>query len=73
MNKGIVTIDYQECMSCGVCVQVCPWSYLELSKTDLDAQHKPYPVLLPDHACNGCDLCVIACPVDCMALRALSA
>jgi len=69
MDKGIAFVDYQVCMACGVCIQACPFSYLELNKTDVDSLHKAYPALLPNHKCNGCGLCATACPVDCITFH----
>jgi ferredoxin len=68
MDKGIAHVDYQVCMACGVCVQVCPFNCLELTKTDVDKLSKPYPVLALNHKCNGCSMCVTACPVDCISI-----
>jgi formate hydrogenlyase subunit 6/NADH:ubiquinone oxidoreductase subunit I len=64
MGKGIAHVNYQGCMACGVCVVACPFSYLELSKIDVDSLHKAYPELITDHQCTGCGLCAAACPVE---------
>ncbi|HWQ47212.1 MAG TPA: 4Fe-4S binding protein [Longilinea sp.] len=69
MGKGIATINYAECMACGCCVQACPFSFLDLMKTDVDVYHKNYPQLVPDHKCTGCGLCATACPVDCVTIQ----
>ncbi len=69
MGKGIATINYAECMACGSCVQACPFSFLDLTKTDVDAYHKNYPQLNHDHKCTGCGLCAAACPVDCITIQ----
>ncbi len=63
-DKGITFFDYAICMACGICVQACPFSYLELRKTDVDAAHHSYPQLAVGHKCSGCGLCATACPVD---------
>jgi electron transport complex protein RnfB len=64
MAKGIAYVNYHDCMCCGVCVQACPFSCLELSKIDVDSLHKAYPALVPNHNCTGCGICANACPVD---------
>jgi formate hydrogenlyase subunit 6/NADH:ubiquinone oxidoreductase subunit I len=69
MDRGIATVNVQDCMSCGVCVQACPFSYLELSKISVDALRKTYPQLVAGHRCTGCGLCVTACPVDSISIR----
>jgi len=70
MGKGTAVVDYQACMACGVCVVACPFSYLALSKTDIDAQQNSYPALVEDHQCTGCGLCAQACPMDSISIHA---
>jgi 2-oxoglutarate ferredoxin oxidoreductase subunit delta len=69
MEKGIAYVDYETCMACGICVGACPFSYLELSKIDLNSLHKAYPVLTTDHKCPGCGICATACPVDSITIH----
>ena len=70
MKKGIAHVDYEVCMCCGVCIQACPFSILELNKVDVDAYRKAYPILVANHKCTGCELCVTACPVDSISIYA---
>lgn len=48
-NDGFVVINYKNCISCGSCVEACPYGAMNLSKvtTDLFEKSKPYK-------CNGC-------------------
>ncbi|MEG0833254.1 MAG: 4Fe-4S binding protein [Oscillospiraceae bacterium] len=55
--------SYDRCIACGICVQSCPVSALELCKTDIDEYGKAYPELANDK-CIGCDMCKKACPMD---------
>ena len=68
MDKGIAHINYSICMACGICVQACPFSCLELNNTRVDSSHNAYPSLLPDQKCVGCGICMNACPVSCISI-----
>lgn len=69
MEKGIAHVEFSLCMSCGVCVQACPFSCLVMSKTTLDAQRNSLPELSGANPCTGCGLCASACPVDCISIH----
>jgi len=71
MVKGIVHIDYQVCMACSVCIQACPFSYLEPARTGIGKYQRVYPQLTHDHQCTGCGLCARACPLDCLLIKSL--
>ncbi|MHC1781457.1 MAG: ATP-binding protein [Anaerolineaceae bacterium] len=66
--KGAAVIDYAACMACGSCTQFCPFGFLELEKTDVDALRKAYPRLVDGHKCTGCGICADHCPVNCITL-----
>ena len=61
--------DYKVCSACGVCVQACPMSYLELGKTDIDKMHTAYPSLIAEEECGGCGTCANACPLECIKVN----
>ena len=46
MPKGETTINYTLCMACGCCIQACPFSCLQFSRTGLDPYNKQYPELV---------------------------
>lgn len=66
MNKGKPTVDYTKCMACGVCVQACPFSCLDLIDTTRDKYKKAYPELTEKDRCTGCKLCEKQCPLACI-------
>jgi formate hydrogenlyase subunit 6/NADH:ubiquinone oxidoreductase subunit I len=64
MAGKLPVFDYGTCMACELCNQACPLSCIALSKIDVDAYKKAYPVLLPEPHCTGCAICQKICPVD---------
>ena len=68
MTKEIPIVDYKKCVACGSCVQACPYSALELNKTDVDKYKKSYPILSVPGDCTGCALCQKACPMECIVM-----
>lgn len=69
MSKGIATIDYQTCMTCGCCLQACPFGFFERVPKNIDSSYRAYPQLVNDHRCTGCGFCVVACPLNCIQLE----
>ncbi len=63
MAKKKPVFDYSICVACGICVQACPFSTLELQKEDVDKYHKPYPEIARPN-CTGCGMCSRQCPLD---------
>jgi formate hydrogenlyase subunit 6/NADH:ubiquinone oxidoreductase subunit I len=68
--KKIPEINYDRCVACGSCVQVCPVSCLEMTRSDVDHWQKRYPEMTED-TCIGCGLCAKACPMDTITMVTL--
>lgn len=68
MPKGETTINYTLCMACGCCIQACPFSCLQFSRTGLDPYNKQYPELVTGNQCTGCGACASACITDCITV-----
>lgn len=68
MAKGQPVVDYKTCMACGICIQACPFSCLDLAKTDVDKYKKAYPELVDREGCTSCGLCDKSCPVSAITL-----
>lgn len=62
-------VRYNRCMACGICVQACPFSCLDLSLLGKDKLNKAYPQLVFESRCTGCGICESACPLECIELR----
>ncbi len=56
-----VRIDRDRCKGCGLCVNNCPQSVLEMSK-EINAKGYFYSSPVRQHHCIGCRICAIVCP-----------
>lgn len=60
-----VTIDYEKCKGCSMCVVVCPKKILKINKETLNLKgYNPVEIIDRD-ACIGCAMCATMCP-DCV-------
>ena len=62
-----VVIDEQCCKSCGLCVEFCPQSIIELSSDMNRAGYHP-AVVISEQDCIGCQACVLMCPDVCIEI-----
>lgn len=64
-NKEYPSFDYDVCVACSVCVQICPVSCLELEDNILKKDKlTAYPILTNQDKCISCNFCEQACPVE---------
>ncbi len=59
--KGKVTIDRERCKGCGLCVEFCPRSNMELDKMINQQGYNP-AIVTDEEKCNGCGFCFLVCP-----------
>ncbi len=57
--------DYNKCISCGLCAQVCPEGVIKMTKQK-DGSVKP--VTDYDY-CKGCGVCAAECPVKAIKMK----
>ena len=51
---GILTVDQDKCVKCGICSKVCPSRIIEMGENG--------PVCINDMSCMSCGHCVSVCP-----------
>ena len=72
-----ITIDHDNCINCGVCMDVCPVQALDMSRParpgpEATAHSRPFDWMM-EHPlqvgeCIGCAICIRECPVVVMTL-----
>lgn len=67
MAKENPTFNYEKCIACRICAQVCPVSCLEMSLISIDKWPNAYPQLV-GNTCIGCGFCARDCPTLAIAM-----
>jgi NAD-dependent dihydropyrimidine dehydrogenase PreA subunit len=57
---GLVIIDAEECKGCGLCVEVCPPTVLQISEALNRMGY--HPAEYKGIECTGCGVCFYVCP-----------
>jgi 2-oxoglutarate ferredoxin oxidoreductase subunit delta len=57
---GKITIDFERCKGCGLCVAVCPKASIAISKQSNRSGY--FPAQANNKDCTGCCACAIVCP-----------
>jgi len=58
-DEQSVTIDVDECVGCGLCVDACPNDVLDLVDD--------VATVVDEDACVQCYICIDECPNDCIS------
>ena len=70
MTKKQPVFDLSSCINCGICVQACPISCLELSLFGKQGKYRNvFPQSVKPDKCTGCGICAGACPMDCIEMK----
>ena len=62
MARGSVTICFERCKGCELCIHACPQKVLRLSD---DYNSRGYRSVMVDETlnlCTGCAICAVVCP-----------
>lgn len=59
-DRGRISIRFEECKGCGLCMTVCPVHCL-ICREDLNSQGFA-PADYIGHGCTGCGICFYVCP-----------
>ncbi|MBL0715895.1 MAG: 4Fe-4S binding protein [Desulfosarcina sp.] len=64
--------DYALCVSCRICIDVCPVACLAIAFNQDPADRNAYPVLARAPACIACHFCALECPAEAITMKPLS-
>jgi len=59
-------IDYNKCISCGLCAKICPEGCIAMKNAKKDKNGKP---IINYSYCKGCGLCAKECPVKAIKME----
>ncbi|MBR5259673.1 MAG: 4Fe-4S binding protein [Eggerthellaceae bacterium] len=59
--RGMVSIEAEKCILCGICQRGCPCSAITVEKKERTWAINPF-------SCIQCGACVYACPKDCLIM-----
>ena len=62
--------DFSLCVSCSICVQLCPISCIELSESGGGGDRNLYPAA--GDGCLGCGSCERGCPMSAIRMEECS-
>ena len=61
VRMGVMEVDADNCTSCGLCVDNCPFKCWEMEEGG-------HPELRDDYICFSCCNCMVACPTDAISI-----
>ena len=69
MNRKRPVFDYLNCVSCGICAQVCPVSVLGMEKEGKSGKYRNVFPELVREGCLGCGRCAESCPMEAICME----
>ena len=69
MASKIPTFNYDTCIACNICADICPLSCIDMKKKGPGNLKKVYPILALPETCTGCSICMNGCPVDSITMK----
>ncbi len=67
--KKMPEFDYLNCVSCGICAQVCPVSALGMKKEGKSGKYRNVFPELVNGNCIGCGTCARSCPMEVIGMK----
>jgi alkylation response protein AidB-like acyl-CoA dehydrogenase/NAD-dependent dihydropyrimidine dehydrogenase PreA subunit len=61
VHMGVMKADAEKCTHCGLCLENCPFRAWEMDENDVPRMKQSYD-------CFSCFNCMVACPVDAIAI-----
>ena len=61
---GAISVDFDKCIGCGLCVKVCPGDSLELDKD----KHPHAKANAAELSCASCGACQACCPKEAITI-----
>lgn len=63
-GKSIAVINYDKCVSCGICEKVCRFNAVDTLETGGRIEYTINP-----YSCDGCTFCALACPAGAIKME----
>jgi nitroreductase/NAD-dependent dihydropyrimidine dehydrogenase PreA subunit len=59
--NGVMKVDPEKCIGCGLCIQNCPFKCMELDEDK-------HPKMRDEYICMSCFNCMVACPKEALSI-----
>lgn len=63
-DRKMITVNFERCKGCGLCVRACPKEIVELQKEMRNAKGYYTAICTDNNKCISCTMCAMMCP-DC--------
>ncbi len=65
-----IIIDNACCIGCGICVDICPESVIDIDHSNEQGLHEldEIAIVVRKEDCTNCGLCITECPAECIEL-----
>ncbi len=67
-KENVPEFNLKKCMSCNMCLEVCPVDCIDLTTPQDSKDPHGYPFVEDESICIGCESCAEDCPVDAIVM-----